>query len=181
MMSDPTKLLGDDWNITLYGEIGIAAALYVQQSVTEAILKRRPFQNLLIMSGGGGVSQGLDIVASIRQAQKEGIEIRGRVNSTAYSMAAYILQACDWRSMSPVAQLMLHGWEEGGSGGGIDKKTRAALDISVKNMEAAMVGLVKSRSKLTDKQIEDIFADSSHHYFTASEALEAGLVDEVCW
>ena len=180
-MSDPNKLLGDDWNITLYGEIGSAAALYVQQAITEAILHNRKMQNLLILSGGGVISHGLDIVASIRQAQKEGVEIRGRVNSMAASMAAYILQACDWRSMSPVAQLMLHGWEEGGSGGGVDKKTRAALDVSVKNMEAAVMELVKSKSKLTDAQVADIFADSSHHYFTAKEALEAGLVDEVCW
>jgi ATP-dependent protease ClpP protease subunit len=82
--------------------------------------------------------------------------------------------------MSPVAQLMLHGWEEGDTRGA-DKNTGAALDESVKNMEAAMLERVKSKSKMTDEQIANIFADSSHHYFTAAQALEAGLVDEICW
>lgn len=178
-MSD-LRVLSDDWNILLYGDITNTMAIYVQQCISEALMRNRSHQNLLIMSGGGGIVFGLDIVASIKQAQAQGVKVYGRVHSTAASMAAYILLACDTRSMSPIAQLMLHGWEEGHTSG-VDKKTRVALDESVKNMEAVMVDLVRSKSKLTDEQIKEIFADSSHHYFTAEQALEAGLVDDVSW
>ena len=170
----------DDYNIYIYDNCSHLMALYVQQCIDEAIVHGRRTQNLLVSSGGGGVVSGLDIISSIRQAQQRGIKIYGRVNSMAGSMAAYILMACDHRSISPIAQLMLHGWEEGGAHG-VDKKTRAALDGSTKFMEQVLVGLVKDNSKLSQERIDEIFADSSHKYFTAEEALEAGLVDEVTW
>lgn len=176
-----SRLASDDYNVYLYGELNHMAGLYMQQSVSEAVVRGRPKTlNIFISSGGGSVVSGLDLIATIRQAQLRGIKLHGRVQSMAGSMAAYVLLACDWRSMSPVAQLMLHGCEEGHQQG-VDKKTRAALDESVKNMEAAIVELVKERSNLSEERIAEIFADSAHKYFTANQALEAGLVDEVCW
>lgn len=177
---EAAKLDSDDYNIYLYGEITHMAGLYVQQCISEAIIQGRTHpQNLLISSGGGSVVSGLDVVSTIRQAQKHGIKVRARVNSMAGSMAAYVLLACDYRSMSPVAQLMLHGYEENSHG--VDKKMKAALEKSVKAMEGHLVDLVRERSSLDDDRIAEIFADSNHKYFTADEALAAGLVDEVCW
>lgn len=178
----PMNLDSDNYNIYLYGEITHMAGLYVQQCVSEAIIHGRHHpQNLIISSGGGSLLAGLDVIATIRQAQKHGIKVWARVNSVAASMAAYVMLACDHRSMSPIASLMLHGWEEGGGNHGVDKKTRAALDENIRYMEASIVALVRERSTLTEERIAEIFADSSHKYFTAEQALEAGLVDEVCW
>ena len=171
--------ISDGYNVYLYGELTHMASVYVQQCIAEAIVHGRRNQNLIISSGGGAVVSGLDIVSSIRSAQAQGIKIYGRVNSMAGSMAAYVLQACDWRSISPIAQLMLHGWEE--SSHGVDKKAKAIQEQSTKQMEAILVGLVKERSHLSQERIDEIFADSYYKYFSADEALEAGLVDEVTW
>ena len=171
--------ISDSYNIYLYGEFTHMASVYVQQAISEAIVHGRKHQNLIISSGGGSVVSGLDMVSTIRAAQARGIKVYGRVNSMAGSMAAYVLQACDWRSMSPIAQLMLHGWEENSHG--VDKKAKAIQEQSTKAMEAVLVGLVKDRSKLSQERIDEIFADSYFKYFFAAEAMEAGLVDEVCW
>ena len=161
------------------GEIDLGMTLYLTQTIMRATAAHKPHLDLLITSGGGQMWAGMSIIDCIKTAQQRGLKVHGRVNGFAGSMAAFILEACDTRAMSPSGQLMLHGWEEGSSG--MDKKKRTAQDKSTMNMENQLKTMLLERTKLTVERLDEIMEDSSYKYFTADEALESGLVDEVVW
>lgn len=68
---------------------------------------------VIINCQGGDTQHGMAIYDTIRNCKSE---VRGIVVGHAYSMAAWILQACDHRSMTKHSSMMIHGGEEAISG-----------------------------------------------------------------
>ena len=142
--------------------------------------------NIYLSSYGGDAFGGLKIIGAIARAKVKGIKIYGVVRGTAMSMAFILLQYCDHRVMGNGDILMAHGVKSG------------YMSSDIRNMEAESRMLKELSDTFMAKLVEKISAsepsdpvaksaeywapimkDDKPVYYTASEALAMGLVDEV--
>ena len=137
---------------------------------------------VIISSPGGDLLDGLTIIRAIQYAQKMGIEVTGEVFGHALSMAFIILQACNKRIMGEGDFIMCHGFFTVST---TDRKGREAEDKWLKDAEEYICRMIAkhNNSKHKEFQVSDywhvLMAEETPNYYTASEALDMGLVDEV--
>lgn len=124
-----------------------------------------------IQSPGGSVYEGLAIYNSIKAHKGKTV---GVIDGLAASIASYILMACDTIQMPENASLMIHNPSIGAWGG--EDEIQSAL-IQLKNAKQTTAEAYSERSgKSLDEVLE---AMDKETWFTAQQALEFGLVDEV--
>ncbi len=137
---------------------------------------------ILVTSLGGSVEAGGAIIRAIRYAQEKGCQVTGEVRGYAMSMAAVILQACDFRFAAPEDIVMVHGFTGQSIG---DVRNSEADAKMVKQLTDIYARFFAERSTAEDTQYhsEDYWSrllkDSLPHYYFGHEALEKGLIDEV--
>lgn len=137
---------------------------------------------LLISSNGGDLAAGSIILRAMQHAQAAGCEIVGEVRGHAMSMAAVILQQCTLRLASPEDIVMIHG-ATGQTVGDI-RNTEEDAKLMKRFMQS-WAKFIAERNTSAEKQYTDPefwgrwLVDNFPHYFFGSDALEAGLIDEV--
>lgn len=128
-----------------------------------------------INSSGGKVLQGLSMVSAVVGAKTPTYAI---IEGIAASMAGVFALACKKTEINDFGRLMLHGpsiMDEEGNAVPEDQLTDD--EKSGLNNLANMLKQILSRRGKTDTEIDDIMSKDS--WFTAKEAKEAGLVDDI--
>lgn len=131
--------------------------------------------DVMVNSCGGEINSGLLMYDVI---QSSTAPIRMYCAGKAYSMAA-ILIACGMhgRYILPHGELMLHQPLLGNQVGGNASSLKSISD-SLLETKAKINAIL---SKHTGKSVDEIEQMTSFdHYFTAEEAIDAGLCDEIC-
>ncbi len=168
------ELLLENRVVFLIGEINYSSASRVMmQMLYLENQKKGQDINLYINSHGGTVD---DTLALYDTMQFLTADIATYCIGRAYSGGSVILAAgtAGKRHMLPHAKVMIHQPLGGVGGQAEDIKIQAEQIIKTKH---TMAGLLAKHSNQT---IEQVLADSERDkYFTADEAKEYGLVDEV--
>lgn len=160
--------------IFIEGEIDAAVAC---EFVKEAMLltrqdAKKPI-DVLINSPGGEIVSGMLIYDCI---QSSATPIRIFCVGMAYSMAAVLLASGKQRFILPSSKLMLHEPLLGSKVSGNSSSIKSISDSLLASRKQMNELLAKHTGK-TEKEIEE--ATSYDHYFTAEEAIDFGLCDEI--
>lgn len=155
--------------ITLTGSIDPNAHDEIQ--ATLATLDRTQPLTVILNSDGGSVQHGIGIYNVLRTWPSPiTVEIQG----WALSVASIILQAGTVRRIHPTGAVMVHAPWLITSGNASDLREKADM---LDRISTTMLQAYR-RTRKTDAAILDWF-DGKDHWFTAEEALAAGLVDEI--
>ena len=156
---------------------GCAAALRAE--LRFAVAKGHKTVGLEITSPGGDVYESIAMYTSIMELRAKGITVIGRVYGFAASCASMIiLQACDKRVASKDSRLLIHEIARG-TGFGFEKKS--ATEDELKETKALfkwMIGVLVTRTGKSAATLEEKI-DRHERWFSADEAKEFGLIDEV--
>ncbi len=128
---------------------------------------------VLITSGGGSVVHGLaeyDAIVSSRAP------VWTYCIGTAYSMAAILFAAGKKRMILNNSKVMLHQPLVGENPGGNASSVKSMSD-SLMQTKNQLVDILAKHTGMTKKQIDKHI--SYDHYYTAKEAIEAHLADEI--
>ena len=131
--------------------------------------------DMAINSGGGGVHLGLEFVEEMKSLKAKGYKINSYVRN-AYSMGFIILQYCDKRIGSENSTYMHHLVQVGF---GRPKRTEhnkklfKALDF----FDKLVLDEISKRIGIDPKKFFEIYKEDK--WWTAKEALEAGIIDEI--
>jgi ATP-dependent protease ClpP protease subunit len=90
------------------GEVERDAVLPLVEQLVIAQEAHIPFVRIRINSPGGSVGIGLGLSGVIQDVRRSGTKVICVVDGKAASMAAYILQACSVRAMTPQSSIMFH-------------------------------------------------------------------------
>ena len=163
-------------DVFIYGDIG---ASWDEESVTAAKFVRdlqnvdAQTINVRLNSYGGAVSDALAIYNALA---RHPATVNTHVDGVAISAASLIAMAGKTMTMAENAMLMIHG--PMAMAGGNAKDMRAMADVLDKYAQA----MAPSYAAKTGKPAADMLAlltDGVDHWFTASEAKDAGFADEV--
>jgi len=94
----------------------------------------------------------------------------------ASSAASYILQAGDKRRINANAIIMTHRSQGGARGNAEDLEARGK---ALRTVDESMAGVYASRTGRSADEVRAEFLGAADKYWSAAEALAAGLVDEV--
>lgn len=129
---------------------------------------------LIINSGGGDMIEGLAIYDA---AKESGIDFKTQVVGMAASMASILMfMGTEKPTISKHARVMLHrpkSYAYGESDALVDRATQ------MNNLEATIKGILKSQTGKTEAEVAVWFVPGKETWFSAEEALAAGLVSEI--
>lgn len=131
---------------------------------------------LCIHSPGGSVFEGLNVMRAIKD-YKGKMEITTRIDGLAASMGAIISQMGDKRQMDEYGLLMIHTGSIDASGGASVLREQADLLDKINDMFANY--LAEKTGKEKQFIIDNWLVEGEDKWFTAEEAKEAGLIDEI--
>jgi ATP-dependent protease ClpP protease subunit len=130
---------------------------------------------LVIDSMGGGVEAGELISQALEETK---IPVHCLVDTSAMSMAMYVLQSCDTRMMTKRARLMVHEPYMMFSG-----QTRINT-TTLNNWNSDLVSVINnyltqvtSRSNMTVEQVMEKISNGRNWYMTWKEAQDCGFID----
>ncbi len=156
--------------IRLYDEVswlGISAEDFAADLATITA----PTIEVQINSPGGNVFDGIAIYNALRAHPAH---IITRVDGLAASIASVIAQAGDERIMMPAAQMMVHNAWTACVGNTKDMADMAKL---LAQQDEVIVGIYADRSRKPHAHLRKLM--DSETWFTAHQAVEEGLADEV--
>lgn len=161
--------------ILIYGDIGEswwAETTTAAQFVRDINALDVDTITVRINSVGGSVPDGLAIYNAIRRHKAS---VTTEVDGMAFSIASLIAMAGDTVQMADNALLMIHApWTYAAGNAAQLRETAETLDT----WAAAMSGAYGKRTGDQAAALA-LLTDGSDHYYSASEALEAGLIDAV--
>lgn len=161
----------------MYGDIaawGMVRAEDYRRAIANARSKGYVKANCRIHSMGGSIFEGL---AMISQGVSKDIEIHAHIEGVACSMASVFAASCDKCYMVKGTRMMIHQ----GSGGvmGSSNQIRNYADL----LDSLNKTLADVYAKRTGKEakwiLENWMAEGKDTWFTAEEALAAGLIDGI--
>lgn len=126
-----------------------------------------------IHSAGGRISEGNNMINLMKQSSKP---ITTYNDGVAYSMGAFIFLSAPNRLMASNALLMIHAGSTNAQGTSNDLREEAEI------LDKYNHTLAVTLSEATGKTIEEVTAlwlDGKDHYFTAQEAVDAGLATDI--
>ena len=165
---------GEDVQIDIYGDIGDSwwgdsvSAKELLDAIAAA--KGKPI-TLCINSGGGSVFDAFAMMSALRAHDAK---VTARVDGIAASAASFLLAAADEVTMSSVAWIMIH--DATGRCYGRAEDMRETADWMDK-VNAQLAGIYAKRSGRDASEFADAMKKTT--WYTADEALDAGLVDGV--
>ena len=130
---------------------------------------------IVFNSPGGGVIDGLHLYDHILMLRSRGTPIDTTIMGYGASMAGILVQAGEVRRIGPYAYLMAHELANISWGKLSSLKDQVAL---AEQMYERLLNILAGRAKLTKDEIRTK-ADRRDWWMTATEALEAGFVDEI--
>lgn len=167
--------------VMLSGRMTESSVIPVRTGLVRIALEREPSNEkpitLIISSEGGDVFAGLSLIDAVKYAQRLGHEVVAEVWGHAQSMACDVLQACDVRRCSQTGLLMVHGLNTELIAS--DIKDIEAERKLIRYITTESVKMYAARTKRNAKYWREIMESGTPTYFTAREALRAGLVDEI--
>lgn len=183
----PERLRRPSAEIEITGEVNGALFLKVAQDLSkiERGNGNKDSLDITLASRGGEVDYGFAIFGRIRQFSKQ---YEAPVTITGYgpvmSMGAYIIQAGDLRRIAENSTLLLHPSTGGmrGSIEGAEFELKQRKVWEAKYAKDLVERIRKGKKKdITEYDIlEAMHANGNNGtYFTAEEALEFGLIDEI--
>ncbi len=167
----------DQAELLIFGQVG--ADPWGDQSVeardvVDALSDLAPTDLVLVRinSPGGLVADGLAIYSALKRHPGA---VTAAIEGAAFSAASVIAMGADEIEISDAGIMMVHGPSTVAEGKAGDmRRTADALD----RMGQAMARAYQSRG-LSEDIVNGWLTDGDDHYFTADEALNAGLVDKV--
>ena len=161
--------------IIIDGDINKEIKDYVRRSLAQLYLNKSTTINLLITSNGGSLIHGLEIFDNLNLFP--GL-IRGVVIGHARSMAAVILQSCDYRTATPNAKLLFHNHLSNVSYDEMFNKTsRIKFFKEMKRDNEKMEDIIIKRSGLSLHSVRELFKKDAD--LNVDEAIELGLLDHI--
>ncbi len=174
-MTEIQKKLLEKKRIDLMGEVNEEMLKYLREAVQILTIEGNPPLTVLITSGGGNASMGLDLYDLIKFYPGKKI---GLVHGIAASMAAIILQACDWRVITPNGRILIHHIKCHNFPL-TALKNADELDKFLKS-RAHLFNQYEILTKKTGKEVGEILARCEEdEYMPAQEAVQYGLVDQI--
>ncbi len=161
----------DSTDVLVYDTIGGWFGMYADEFVRDLQAVTTPKINLRLNSPGGSVFEGIAIANAIRSHPAT---VTVYVDALAASIASVIALAGDRTVMMPHSQFMVHN-ASGACYGDATEMTKMAdlLDKQSRNIAEAYA----ERTGRPISEWQQYMADET--WFTAAEAVEAGLADEV--
>jgi len=176
------RQLRDKRIILLSGEIESGTAAQFIEDIHMILLSNseKPIV-IIIASPGGNIFSGLSIIRGIRIAQRRGIRVIGQVHGQACSMAFFILQCCDERTMGRLCVQMAHGVTTGFTG---DMKNMDAERKLLEYWHEQFANLMAMRCKDGTQWSNpnfwyEVLRDNTPQWYQSEECLEMGLVDRI--
>ncbi len=163
--------------ILIYGRIG--SSYWDDESVTaKALIKELNEIGdddiiVRINSIGGSVSDGIAIFNSLRRHTGE---VTTSIEGVAYSAGSLIAMSGASIEMAENSMMMIHAPASYASGNSVEMRRQA--DMLDKYAEAMTISYVRKGGPKKE-ELEDWLKDGKDHYFTALEASENGLIDEI--
>ena len=136
--------------------------------------------NIIIRSDGGDVFEAISITSAMRDIRSmllPGVHIIGSVHGNAMSGASYVLQWCDLRYAVPTSMLMVHGITQRSLQ--LDERDAERNLELLKYLRSVLAVKYTERSKRPREYWDEVLQSNSPRYFTAVEALDVGLIDEI--
>jgi len=167
---------GERAELLIYGDIGedwFAEESNDAKTITAKLDEMRGDLAVRINSIGGSVSDGLAIHNALRRYQGS---VTVHVDGVAYSSASLIAMGGDEIRIASNALMMVHAPWGGAVGNATEMRDMA--DVLDKHAEAMTSSYVRDGSP-DIKTVRGWLTDGEDHYFTASEAIDAGLADAV--
>ncbi|HEY0221202.1 MAG TPA: ATP-dependent Clp protease proteolytic subunit [Candidatus Paceibacterota bacterium] len=175
MTSDQKSLLAKN-RLVLGDNINRDTFFYFRESIFQKILEGSPRLLIMISSNGGETSAGLDICDLLTYYPGHKT---ATIHGVAASMAAVILQTCDWRSATTHSRVLIHHIS-------VSKITIDTIRDAEK-MKKFSGGMEREQAKLyqilmgrSGRTLEEIRATCElDSPMTAQEALQYGLLDQI--
>lgn len=168
------KLNNGTAEIFLYGYIDpydVSAGDFIKE--LRSLEKDYANINVRINSGGGSVFEGLAIYNAMQQSTAN---IETWVDGLAASMASIIALAGKKCHMSKSAMIMTHKPSVGSYGNSDEHKKNAQL---LDGLEQTMLSIYASRTGKSTDDCKNTFLNGKDNWFSAEEAKQAGLVDDI--
>lgn len=147
------------------------------QDVRDALNQPEDAEGLIfeINSGGGSVYQGLEMYSLLRGS---GRKVTVEIQSIAASAASVFACGADRVRISPVANVMIHRASSWADGNEQDMNEAAQM---LRTVDQSILNAYedKCKEKSTRAELEELMKNET--FFTAQEALERGLADEILW
>lgn len=161
--------------ILLYGEIGDYGKVNSADIVRELLEAEAVYNNIdvRINSIGGDVYAGISIFNAFRNSRAN---ITLYIDGVAASIAGVIAACGKPLKMSKYARLMIHNIS-----GGVWGNTQEMKDCisQMESMEETLLDILSERTTKPREEIKNEWFDGKDHWFTAQEALDLKLVDEI--
>lgn len=180
-MTDNVIINGDTASVLLYGEIFnnspsddgevVLSKTIVSQIMTLSQSCRA--LNVHINSEGGEVYAGVAIFNALRSCSKE---VTIYTDGIAASIAGIIAMCGRKHYMSRYARLMIHSVSAGVFG---DKTDFLAIVEEIQALEGNLAIIIGERMGITPEEVKARYFDGKDHWFTAQEAVAAGLADGI--
>lgn len=167
--------------VHLIGDIDNTQIKPFNTAIIDYLSKGRTPITVLISTEGGGVDAGQAIIDMIDLAQKNEVQVIGRVHGFAYSMGAWILQACQRRESSPEALLMVHGISFSYPDS-LDERYLTADQGYRAHFKRLAAQRFAERAKGKWKSLDfwtKVMDDNLPRYYNAERALAMGLIDAI--
>jgi ATP-dependent Clp protease, protease subunit len=172
----PDIVIEDTRTIYLSGEMDEELDTKVVLGLYKLLADGHDNITLLINSEGGNLFIAHSLTDAIADVQRNGITVIGRVQGLAASAAIFPLVACTRRVASPHSVLMVHGLKDSSTGDVRSMKAEAELNTELIRQQSELLG---ERTLISADQWLPWLEDQLPRYYTAKQALEAGLVDEI--
>lgn len=170
-------LIGDVGYMTLWAYISAADALNLHKTVK--VLQYKGIKKLYIIlnSGGGSAFDGMAVADLLVRASQEGMDVTVEANGCVASAAVVIFAAGKHRIAAKGTVFMIHDIKLGKmfafEGRDDLRSQQEMIDIE----EDRYNSLISERSKLSKDRIKEMCRRTT--WFTAQQALEYGLADEI--
>jgi len=161
--------------VFITGEIDFIHVDTTVLDLTYLSFKSKDSIKVVINSVGGSVYAGLYVYNTIRDIVNQGIEVEVEARGEAASMGAIIVQAGSKRTASAVTRFLIHECSSITWG----KTTEAEEKIEeLRKVNNELRDILVRRTGHTKKEIDKLWA-KKEVWFSAKEALEFGLIDEI--
>lgn len=161
--------------ILLYGEIGEYGRVNSADIVRELMEAETTYKHIdvRVNSVGGEVYTGIALFNAFRNSKAD---ITFYIDGVAASIAAVVAVCGKPLKMSKYARLMIHNVSGGAWGNTQDMKDCVK---QMESLEATLVEMLAAKTGKAQEEIKNLWFDGKDHWFTAQEALELHLVDEI--
>ena len=160
----------------LYRPIHQNDAQYFNQVLQQAAKEQE--LNLFVHCVGGNVFEGTAMHNSIKRVVENGLTVTATIEGVAASMAIPIVLSCSRVRCRKSARLMIHEIKLPNTGGNA-QKMRANAEM-IESWNDSMAGTIAAKTNQTKEFVrENWMKPDIDLWFTAEEALQVGLIDEI--